>query len=138
MYSILSSLLGPEQAMLITLMLASIPISLLLSQLKNKYAILAISILFSALFQNFMFPTEKYFLWVQQQIVYLLLKFGPRKSIGKIILIESFIFLSIIQIRRMYVAYAINGVDITGILMMQTFLYVGLAYNYQNGLKKSE
>lgn len=35
----------------------------------------------------------------------------------------------------MYVSYAVNGVDITGILMMQTFLYVGLAYNYQHGLK---
>lgn len=117
-------------------MLTSIPISLVLSHLKNKYAILGVSILFSAIFQSFMFPTEKYYLWVQQQLVYFFLKFGPRKSIGKIVLIESFIFLSIIQIRRMYVAYAINGVDITGILMMQTFLYVGLAYNYQNGLKK--
>lgn len=35
----------------------------------------------------------------------------------------------------MYISYGVNGVDITGILMMQTFLYVGLAYNYQNGLK---
>ena len=35
----------------------------------------------------------------------------------------------------MYVSYAVNGVDITGILMMQTFLYVGLAYNYQNGMR---
>jgi hypothetical protein len=30
----------------------------------------------------------------------------------------------------MYISYAVNGVDITGILMMQTFLYVGLGYNY--------
>ena len=33
----------------------------------------------------------------------------------------------------MYIAYGVNGVDITGTLMMQVFLYVGLAYNYQNG-----
>lgn len=38
----------------------------------------------------------------------------------------------------MYISYAVNGVDITGILMMQTFLYVGLAYNYQNGLKSDD
>lgn len=37
----------------------------------------------------------------------------------------------------MYIAYAINGVDITAILMMQTFLYIGLAYNYENGGKNS-
>lgn len=38
----------------------------------------------------------------------------------------------------MYISYGINGVDITSILMMQTFLYVGLAYNYQNGLKPDD
>lgn len=53
-------------------------------------------------------------------------------------IVESFIFLAIVQIRRMYISYAVNGVDITGILMMQTFLYAGLAYNYQNGLKPDD
>ena len=53
--------------------------------------------------------------------------------VGIIILIESFAFLTLVQIRRMYIAYAVNGVDITGILMMQMFLYIGLAFNYQNG-----
>lgn len=85
-----------------------------------------------------MFPTEKYFLWSQQIIVYLLLKFGPRKQIGFIVIAETMLNLAIIQIRRMYISYGVNGVDITGILMMQTFLYVGLAYNYQNGLKSDE
>ena len=66
--------------------------------------------------------------------MYVLLRFGPRKNIGKIILIESFLYLSVVQIRRMYIAYALNDIDITGILMMQIFLYVGLAYNYQNGI----
>ena len=33
----------------------------------------------------------------------------------------------------MYLTYGENRIDITGILMMQIFLYVGLAYNYQNG-----
>lgn len=85
-----------------------------------------------------MFDNERYFLWAQQQIVFLLLKFGPRKQIGKIVILESFIFLAIIQMRRMYISYGVNGVDITGILMMQTFLYAGLAYNYENGMKPDE
>jgi hypothetical protein len=64
-----------------------------------------------------------------------LLRFGPRKNIGIIVLIETMTFLAAIHIRRMYIAYAVNGVEISCIIMMQTFLYVGLAYNYQNGLK---
>ena len=31
--------------------------------------------------------------------------------------------------------YGDNGVDITGIFMMQLFNYIGLGYNYQNGGK---
>lgn len=38
----------------------------------------------------------------------------------------------------MYIAYAVNGIDITGILMMQVFLYAGIGYNYQNGAKPLE
>lgn len=53
-------------------------------------------------------------------------------------MLESFVFLAIVQFRRMYISYAVNGVDITGILMMQTFLYGGLAYNYENGLKSND
>ena len=53
--------------------------------------------------------------------------------VGITVLIESFAFLTLVQLRRMYIAYAVNGVDITGILMMQMFLYIGLAFNYQNG-----
>ena len=33
----------------------------------------------------------------------------------------------------MYVAYGKNDVDITAILMMQVFQYIGFAYNYQDG-----
>jgi len=38
----------------------------------------------------------------------------------------------------MYNAYGINSFDITGILMMQLFNYIGLAYNYQNGAEPEE
>jgi len=116
-------------------MVLSIPLSYLLGQLKKKYLILAVSISCSVIFQSLMFGSEKYILWAQQHVVYLLIKFGPRNKVGIIVMIETFINLAIIQIRRMYISYGVNGVDITGILMMQTFLYVGLAYNYQNGLK---
>jgi hypothetical protein len=40
-----------------------------------------------------------------------------------------------VQIRRIYISYGVNGVDITGIFMMQLFNWVGMAYNYQNGIK---
>lgn len=57
---------------------------------------------------------------------------------GKWVFFTTFAFLAFIQIRRMFISYGVNGVDITGILMMQTFLYVGLAFNYENGLKSDE
>ena len=65
--------------------------------------------------------------------MYALILFGPRKFVGHAILIESFIALTLIQIRRIYIAYGVNGVDITGIFMMQLFVWVGMGYNYQNG-----
>ena len=43
--------------------------------------------------------------------------------------------LAFVQIRRIYISYGVNGVDITGIFMMQLFNWVGMAYNYQNALK---
>ena len=84
-------------------------------------------------FQTFLFPTECYFLWVQQQIVYALILFAPRKHVGHYILIESFLVLSAVQLRRIYINYGVNGVDITGLFMMQLFVWVGMGYNYQNG-----
>ena len=116
-------------------MLLSIPLSFLLSIIKQKYLFLALSMSITFAFQSLLFPLEKYFLWAQQQIIFLLMIFAPRKWIGHIILIESFLALAAVQIRRMYLFYAVNGVDITGIFMMQLFVWVGMAYNYQNGLK---
>ncbi len=49
---------------------------------------------------------------------------------------QTFFYLIAIQLRRMYVAYGKNDVDITAVMMMQVFLYVGFAYNYQDGLNK--
>jgi hypothetical protein len=65
--------------------------------------------------------------------VYALVLFAPRKYVGHAILIESFLALAFVQIRRIYIAYGQNGVDITGIFMMQLFVWVGMGYNYQNG-----
>ena len=138
MFQILLNFLEEDQANLIALMLVSIALSSVMCILQNKYLILATSISSSILFQSFMFPTEKYFLWAQQHIVYILMCIIPRRRVGFVVLVESFIYLTAVQARRMYIAYGVNGVDITGILMMQTFLYVGLAYNYQNGGKEEE
>ena len=135
MIPFLSAFLEEDQANLISLMLLTIPLSYSLSLIHSKYLKLAISIIFSVLFQSLIFPYEKYFLWAQQHIVYILLLFSPRAQVGLIVLFESFIFLTAIQLRRMWISYGQNSVDITGILMMQIFLYVGLAFNYANGAK---
>lgn len=87
MYSLLRTFLDEEQATLISLMLLTIPLSYLMGLLRNKYMILALSFVTSIIFQSIMFPYEKYFLWAQQQIVYLLLVFTPRRIVGKVILL---------------------------------------------------
>lgn len=133
MYELLREFLEEDQANLVVCMLASVPLSYLLSILRPKYLSLALSITVTLAFQSFLFPTEKHFLWIQHQIVYLIICFAPRKIVGHVVFAESFLALSYIQIRRMYLTYGINGVDITGIFMMQTFVWVGLGYNYQNG-----
>lgn len=68
-------------------MLISIPISYLLYWMKQKYLFLALSMSVTLAFQSFLFPVEKYFLWVQQQIVYLLILFAPRKYVGHIVIV---------------------------------------------------
>ena len=133
MIEILRAFLDEDQANLIACMLFSIFISFLLKPIRSKYLLLATSIGFSIFFQSLIYSSEKYILWFQQQIIYVLLRIAPREKIGIIVFIESFTFLTIVQIRRMYLTYGENKVDITGILMMQVFLYIGLAYNYQNG-----
>jgi hypothetical protein len=138
MYSLLLKFLEEDQANLIICMLSSIPLCYLLSILRPKYLSLALSISITLAFQSFLFPTEKHYLWVQHQIVYALICFVPRRMVGHVILVESFLALSTIQIRRMYLTYGVNGVDITGIFMMQTFVWVGLGYNYQNGGQAKE
>ena len=114
-------------------MLISIPIAYLLKFIRQKFLFLALSLTITLAFQTFLFTTECYFLWIQQQIVYALVLFAPRKYVGHAILIESFSALAFVQIRRIYIAYGQNGVDITGIFMMQLFVWVGMGYNYQNG-----
>jgi len=36
---------------------------------------------------------------------------------------------------RLYTSYGQNQVDISAILMMQLFNYIGMAYNYQRGIE---
>ena len=38
----------------------------------------------------------------------------------------------------MYISYGLNDLDITAVMMMQVFLYVGFAYNYQDGGDESK
>jgi hypothetical protein len=134
----LAGFLPADQADLILVMLVSIPLSYLLFLINNKYLMLSLSMVLTIGFQSLLFPSEKWFLWGQQQIVYLLIIFSPRKYVGHVVLAESFLTLTLVQMRRMFLTYGVNGFDVTGIYMMQLFNYIGLGYNYQNGAKTDE
>ncbi|CAM5999317.1 unnamed protein product [Sphagnum balticum] len=129
----LTAILPEDQANLILIMIVSVPLSYLLSLVYNRYLLLALTTTLTMAFQSLLFPTEKYFLWGQQQLVYVLLLVIPRRFVGHVILFESFLALVLMQLRRLSLSYGENSFDITGIFMMQLFNYIGLGYNYQNG-----
>jgi hypothetical protein len=128
-------MLPEDQQRLVLSLTMSVILSFFIGKIKNPKIFVLASFLLTFIFQIYVFRWECLFLWVQQQIVYLLCKFGPRKNIGKIVLFETFAYLLAIQIRRMIIAYGANDVDITAVLMMQVFLYVGFAFNYEDGQK---
>lgn len=87
MLALLRTVLDEEQANLIFCMILSIPLSYLLKFIKQKYLFLALSMTVTLAFQTFLFPTECYFLWIQQQVVYALVLFVPRKYVGHAVLV---------------------------------------------------
>ena len=134
----LAGVLPDDQADLILIMVISIPLSYLLSLIYNKYLFLAMTMSLTIGFQSILFPDDRWVLWIQQQVVYLMVIFSPRKYVGHIVIAECFLALIFLHVQRLYYAYGENYFDITGIFMMQLFNYIGLAYNYQNGARPTE
>ena len=134
----LAGVLPPDQADLILIMILTIPLSYLLLLTYNKFLFLALTMSLTISFQSILFPHDKWVLWIQQQVIFLLVIYSPRKHVGKIVLIESFVALVFMHLRRLYLYYGDNPFDITGIFMMQMFNYIGLAFNYQNGAKPED
>lgn len=128
-------MLPEDQIRLITCLVLSVFISYFLSKIKTPNTFILTSFICTVVFQIYVFREEVILLWVQQAIVYLLCKYANRAKIGRIVLFETFAYLIMVQVRRMYIAYGKNDVDFTAVLMMQVFLYVGFAYNYEDGIK---
>ena len=83
----LLAILPPDQANLILIMLISIPLSYILSLIYNKFLFLAMTMSLTIGIQSILFPEDRWYLWGQQQIVYLLVVFSPRKYVGHIVLV---------------------------------------------------
>lgn len=101
----LAQILPPDQADLVLVMIVSIPLSYLLSLIYNKYLFLTLSMSLTIGFQSFLFPNDKWVLWIQQQVIYLLVIFSPRKYVGHIVIIECFTVLVFMHLRRLYLYY---------------------------------
>lgn len=134
---VFEKMLPHDQLRLVTCLILTVPLSYLMGKLASPIHFITVSFITALIFQFYVFREEVFFLYCQQFIVYCLCKWGPRQKIGKIVLFETFAYLIMVQLRRMYIAYGKNDVDITAVLMMQVFLYVGFAYNYQDGLNNS-
>lgn len=81
----LTIFLPEDQAQLVLIMFVSIPLSYILSLIYNKYLLLALTMTITMSFQSLLFPEEKWLLWGQQQIVYLLILYCPRSYVGHIV-----------------------------------------------------
>jgi hypothetical protein len=81
----LYAILPPDQANLVLIMLISIPLSYILSLIYNKFLFLAMTMSLTIGIQSILFPEDRWYLWVQQQIVYLLVVYSPRKYVGRIV-----------------------------------------------------
>jgi hypothetical protein len=103
----LLALLPADQADLVLILLISIPLSYLFSLIYNRYIMLALSLTLTISFQSLLFPTERWFLWGQQQVVYLIIMFAPRKYVGHVVLVESFLALTLVQLRRIFLIYGV-------------------------------
>lgn len=130
-------MLPNDQLRLVTCLVLTIPLSYIMSKLTSPQHFIGMSVITTLIFQFYVFREEIFILYFQQLVVYCLCRWTPRKKLGKIVLLETFTYMIIVQLRRMYIAYGKNDVDITAVLMMQVFLYVGFAYNYQDGMDES-
>ncbi len=131
-------MLPQDQLKLIGCLLMSVPLSFTMSYIQKPAFLLMFTCTISIIMQMIVFRQQIILLWIQQNIVYFLCKFGPRKIIGKVIMIQSFAILTVIQIFRMYMSYGQENVDITAIFMMQVFQYIGFSFNYQDGLEEKK
>lgn len=83
----LAGLLPDDQADLILIMIITIPLSYIFSLIYNKYLLLALTMTLTMGVQSLLFPEDKWILWGQQQVVYILVLISPRKYVGHIIIL---------------------------------------------------
>ncbi len=119
-----------DQLRLLGCLLAAIPLSYVMTYIRSAKLLIAYSCMASAIMQVIVFERWILLLWLQQHIVYLICRFGPRSKAGAIVIIETFAMLIGIQLARMYISYGVEKVDITAIFMMQVFQYVSFSFNY--------
>lgn len=82
-----NQMLPYDQQKLIACLLSAIPLSYLMTYIKNPKHLLLFTVLSSAVLQMVAFEWWILVLWLQQNIVYVICKLGPRAKIGRLVLI---------------------------------------------------
>jgi hypothetical protein len=67
-------------------------------------------------------------------VVYLMLKLLPRHKVALPVFVFSFVFMSYVHYRRMYLDYMGWNMDAISLQMLATVKFVSLAFCYQDGL----
>eukprot|EP00825_Cyclidium_porcatum_P005211 TRINITY_DN124_c0_g1_i1.p1 TRINITY_DN124_c0_g1~~TRINITY_DN124_c0_g1_i1.p1 ORF type:complete len:421 (+),score=55.32 TRINITY_DN124_c0_g1_i1:43-1305(+) len=129
--------LPSDQLLLIATILTTIPFGFIFQFIKNPFQRHLSSTLFGFFLQYLIFRQAMISNILQTIIVYILISVFKEKC-GKIVFIESFVFLGIHQIYFIITSYGGYNMDITTILLMNMCKFTSIAFNVVDGQRNQE
>lgn len=127
-------MISEDQIRLVSSLLILIPLSFFLRFIKpNNYRYMY-SLVLSTLLQLYVFQENMLGIYIQNAIVFILIRFLKTKKIGVIVTIESMLFLSCYHIQALIYNYGGWTMDASALLMILVCKYSLMAYSIQDGL----
>ena len=128
---ILSGFPEDQQRLLITIII-SLPLSFILTFIKNVYVRKSINLLTGLLMQIYMYGLPYLNVIISSITILIILNLVSRKKVGYVILIYSFSHLSILHLYRQIYDYGSWKMDITLIFMILSLKFSAFGFSYQD------
>lgn len=123
-----------DQLRLISSLIILIPLSFFIRFIKPASYRYLYSLVLSILLQLYVFRENMLGIYVQNLIVFILIRHLKSKRIGAIVTIQSMLFLSSYHIKELIFNYGGWTMDASALLMILVCKYSLLAYTIQDGL----